>query len=66
MKADLAARRGEGDNMKDYEITCDTCPYYYMDADGNFDGYVHNYCHFVDRCPGDKAPCEESDENSYL
>lgn len=39
-------------------MICKDCCYFWKDENEEYPG-----CHFVDRCPGDKAPCEEEDWN---
>lgn len=35
---------------------CRLCPYWYKDEDNRFE-----CCHYVDRYPDDRAPCEYDD-----
>lgn len=35
---------------------CKDCAYYWREEDEDYP-----CCHFVERCPGDYAPCEEPD-----
>lgn len=38
---------------------CKDCVFYWRE-----DGEDYARCHFVERCPGDYAPCEEPDFDS--
>lgn len=47
-------------------LQCKDCPYQYYDYDdeGNATS-SYEYCHWVSRCPGDIAPCEEEEYFAY-
>lgn len=41
-------------------MTCKDCPYYWKEEWEKFPG-----CHFEERGPDDRAPCEYEDEEGY-
>lgn len=41
-------------------MKCENCAYYWSEPDD-----LYSHCHWEERCPGDKAPCEYDEREEY-
>lgn len=46
--------------VKEMRMKCKDCSYWWKDEDDMF-----AICHFVDKAPGDTAPCEEEERDNF-